>query len=77
MTLRRADGAVSLQNGMGFTTNQAILLSAPVSRIEPWLASGNRVLTVPKPYYYAVIPVLISSRVGDSKLLSNSVVIAG
>jgi MFS family permease len=37
---------IILQNGMGFTENAAILLSAP-------------------PYYYAVIPVVISSLVGD------------
>jgi MFS family permease len=37
---------IILQNGMGFSENAAILLSAP-------------------PYYYAVIPVIISSLVGD------------
>lgn len=37
---------IILQNGMGFSSGQAILLSAPV-------------------YYWASIPALISSRVGD------------
>ncbi|KAA6409659.1 MAG: MFS transporter [Lasallia pustulata] len=37
---------IILQSGMGFSSNQAILLSAP-------------------PYYYAIIPALISSRIGD------------
>lgn len=37
---------IILQSGMGFSTNQAILLSAP-------------------PYYYAVIPGILSSWVGD------------
>jgi MFS family permease len=37
---------IILESGMGFSTNDAILLSAP-------------------PYYYAVIPVLISSRLSD------------
>lgn len=44
-----------LQNGMGFSSNQAILLSAP-------------------PYYYAVIPVLISSRIGDKLRLRGPVI---
>ena len=35
-----------LQGGMGFSTNQAILLSAP-------------------PYYYSVIPALLTSWIGD------------
>jgi MFS family permease len=46
---------IILQNGMGFSTNQAILLSAP-------------------PYYYAVIPVLISSRIGDKFRLRGPVI---
>ncbi|KAJ4382883.1 hypothetical protein N0V86_002108 [Didymella sp. IMI 355093] len=37
---------IILQGGMGFTTGQSILLSAP-------------------PYYYAVIPAILSSWVGD------------
>ncbi|OQO06353.1 hypothetical protein B0A48_08942 [Cryoendolithus antarcticus] len=37
---------IILQNGMGFSADKAILLSAP-------------------PYYYAVIPVLLSSFIGD------------
>jgi actin cytoskeleton-regulatory complex protein SLA1 len=37
---------IILQGGMGFSTDQAILLSSP-------------------PYYYSVIPVLLSSYVGD------------
>lgn len=46
---------IILQNGMGFSTDQAILLSAP-------------------PYYYAVIPVLISSRIGDKYRLRGPVI---
>ncbi|KAL2000930.1 hypothetical protein VTN02DRAFT_2446 [Thermoascus thermophilus] len=38
---------IILQSGMGFSTDQSILLSAP-------------------PYYYAVIPVLLTSLVGDT-----------
>jgi MFS family permease len=37
---------IILQNGMGFSSNKAILLSSP-------------------PYYYSVIPVLLSSFIGD------------
>ncbi|KAK6440477.1 hypothetical protein LTR95_003301 [Oleoguttula sp. CCFEE 5521] len=37
---------IILRNGMGFSSDKAILLSAP-------------------PYYYAVIPVLLSSLIGD------------
>ncbi|KAL8865508.1 MAG: hypothetical protein Q9174_006848 [Haloplaca sp. 1 TL-2023] len=46
---------IILQNGMGFSTNKAILLAAP-------------------PYYYAVIPVIISSRVGDKYRLRGPVI---
>ncbi|KAL9600849.1 MAG: hypothetical protein Q9219_002891 [cf. Caloplaca sp. 3 TL-2023] len=46
---------IILQSGMGFSTNKAILLSAP-------------------PYYYAVIPVLISSRIGDKYRLRGPVI---
>ena len=46
---------IILKNGMGFSTNKAILLSAP-------------------PYYYTVIPVLISSRVGDKYRLRGPVI---
>ena len=46
---------IILKNGMGFSTNKAILLSAP-------------------PYYYAVIPVLISSRIGDKYRLRGAVI---
>lgn len=46
---------IILQNGMGFSTDKAILLSAP-------------------PYYYAVIPVLISSRIGDKYRLRGPVI---
>ncbi len=37
---------IILQSGMGFSSNEAILLSSP-------------------PYYYSVIPVLLSSYIGD------------
>ncbi|KAI1500728.1 permease of the major facilitator superfamily [Biscogniauxia marginata] len=47
---------IILQNGMGFSENQSILLSAP-------------------PYYYAVIPVLLSSFVGDKYRLRGPVII--
>lgn len=47
---------IILSNGMGFSSNQAILLSAP-------------------PYYYAVIPVLLSSYVGDKYRLRGPVII--
>ncbi|KAL8700335.1 MAG: hypothetical protein Q9201_005505 [Fulgogasparrea decipioides] len=46
---------IILQGGMGFSTNKAILLSAP-------------------PYYYAVIPVIISSRIGDKYRLRGPVI---
>lgn len=46
---------IILHNGMGFSTNKAILLSAP-------------------PYYYAVIPVLLSSWVGDKYRLRGPVI---
>lgn len=45
-----------LQSGMGFSSNQAILLSAP-------------------PYYYSVIPVLVSSLIGDRYRLRAPVII--
>jgi len=47
---------IILQSGMGFSENQAILLSAP-------------------PYFYAVIPVIISSIVGDYYQLRGLVII--
>lgn len=47
---------IILQSGMGFSTNKAILLSAP-------------------PYYYAVVPVLLSSWVGDRFRLRGPVII--
>ncbi|KAL9636187.1 MAG: hypothetical protein Q9164_002977 [Protoblastenia rupestris] len=46
---------IILQNGMGFSENKSILLSAP-------------------PYYYAVIPVLLSSRIGDKYSLRGPVI---
>lgn len=46
---------IILHDGMGLSTNKAILLSAP-------------------PYYYAVIPVLISSRIGDKYRLRGPVI---
>lgn len=62
-----ADYATSLQSGMGFTSNQAILLSAPVSVVKTVIgasADSN------EPLYYAVVPALISSRIGDSECSS-------
>ena len=46
---------IILHSGMGFSTNKAILLSAP-------------------PYYYAVIPVIISSYVGDKYRIRGPVI---
>ena len=46
---------IILQSGMGFSTNKAILLSAP-------------------PYYYAVIPVLLSSWIGDKYRLRGPII---
>jgi len=60
-----------LQGGMGFSSNQAILLSAPVwpqnCQIRLECTTDQE-----QPYYYAVIPVLLSSRVGDSKFSERS-----
>jgi len=47
---------IILQSGMGFSSNKAILLSAP-------------------PYYYAVIPVLLSSFIGDKFRIRGPVII--
>ncbi|KAH8674708.1 phthalate transporter-like protein [Tricladium varicosporioides] len=47
---------IILQSGMGFSTDQAILLSAP-------------------PYFYAVLPVILSSIVGDRYQLRGLVII--
>ncbi|KAL8772307.1 MAG: hypothetical protein Q9209_002519 [Squamulea sp. 1 TL-2023] len=47
---------IILQSGMGFSTNQSILLSAP-------------------PYYYAVIPVILSSAFGDKYRLRGPVIV--
>lgn len=47
---------IILQSGMGFSTNKAILLSAP-------------------PYYYAVIPTILSSWIGDSFQLRGPVIV--
>lgn len=47
---------IILQSGMGFSTNKAILLSAP-------------------PYYYAVVPVLLSSYIGDKYRIRGPVII--
>ena len=35
-------------------------------------SSRNKPLTEVQPYYYAVIPVLLSSRIGDGKLFDRS-----
>ena len=47
---------IILQSGMGFSSNKAILLSAP-------------------PYYYAVVPVLLSSFIGDRFRIRGPVII--
>ncbi|EHY59558.1 hypothetical protein HRR83_001165 [Exophiala dermatitidis] len=47
---------IILQSGMGFSTNEAILLSSP-------------------PYYYAVIPVLLSSLIGDNYRIRAPIII--
>lgn len=47
---------IILQSGMGFSSDQSILLSAP-------------------PYFYAVIPVIISSIIGDRYQLRGLVII--
>jgi MFS family permease len=47
---------IILQGGMGFSTNDSILLSAP-------------------PYYYAVIPAILSSLVGDRFQLRGPVIV--
>lgn len=47
---------IILQSGMGFSSNKAILLSAP-------------------PYYYAVIPVLLSSFIGDRFRIRGPVIV--
>ena len=46
---------IILQNGMGFDSDQSILLSQP-------------------PYYYAVIPVIISSWLGDAYRLRGPII---
>ncbi|KAI8940407.1 hypothetical protein NX059_004097 [Plenodomus lindquistii] len=46
---------IILQGGMGFSSNKAILLSAP-------------------PYYYAVVPAILSSLVGDKYQLRGPVI---
>ena len=46
---------IILQNGMGFSSDQAILLSQP-------------------PYYYAAIPALISSRIGDKYRIRGPII---
>ena len=46
---------IILQNGMGFSTNQSILLAAP-------------------PYYYAILPVIISSIVADRLKLRGPII---
>ncbi|KAK5050335.1 hypothetical protein LTR84_003616 [Exophiala bonariae] len=47
---------IILQNGMGFSTNKAIILSSP-------------------PYYYAVLPVLLSSYIGDKYRIRAPIII--
>lgn len=47
---------IILQSGMGFSTNESILLSSP-------------------PYYYAVIPVLLSSFIGDKYRIRAPIII--
>jgi MFS family permease len=47
---------IILQGGMGFSTNESILLSAP-------------------PYYYAVIPAILSSLVGDRFQLRGPIIV--
>jgi hypothetical protein len=47
---------IILQGGMGFSSNKAILLSAP-------------------PYYYAVLPAILSSIVGDKFQLRGPIIV--
>lgn len=47
---------IILSGGMGFSSNQAILLSAP-------------------PYYYAIIPALLSSYIGDKYRMRGPIII--
>lgn len=47
---------IILQSGMGFSSNKAILLSAP-------------------PYYYAVIPVILTSLLGDKYKMRSPIIV--
>jgi hypothetical protein len=47
---------IILQGGMGFSSNKAILLSAP-------------------PYYYAILPAILSSIVGDKFQLRGPIIV--
>ncbi|KAI4125254.1 MAG: hypothetical protein LQ347_005435 [Umbilicaria vellea] len=62
---------IILQSGMGFTSNQAILLSAPVSVVKTILGAFT---DSTEPFYYAVVPALISSRIGDKYRLRGPVI---
>lgn len=53
---------IILQSGMGFDSNKSIILSTPVSTTN---SQKTTLLTQSQPYYYAAIPVLLTSLVGD------------
>lgn len=54
---------IILETGMGFSPNESILLSTPVSSLRDF--QFHHLTSIPQPYYYAAIPVLLTSLVGD------------
>ncbi|KAL4883665.1 major facilitator superfamily domain-containing protein [Aspergillus karnatakaensis] len=56
-----------LVSGMGFSSNDSILLSTPV--ILPHLLLPARQPNPKQPYYYSLLPVLLTSFLGDTFLL--------
>jgi hypothetical protein len=70
---------IILESGMGFSENASIVLSAPVRSISfplfclPSFCSIH--LTSLQPYYWAVIPVLLTSLIGDKYRLRGPAII--
>lgn len=54
-----------IESGLGFSSNDSILLSTPVSTLSRSLARKERKLTN-QPYYWSVLPVLCTSLIGDT-----------
>jgi hypothetical protein len=65
-----------LQSGMGFSSNESILLSTPVTNPKslPPKARINDTNPNIQPYYWSIIPVLFTSLLGDTYLIRGPLI---